>query len=152
MAGEEILCMAYGIPFVVLLVIRIIAAVWISKDAKAHGIDPLMYVILGFLLGIIGLIIYWVFREDVYKKRTMNQTRQHQMSYQYQYQYPTYYQAPPPAYGHGTYGYGAQGGGTYDTASHRKEVICNGCGHIITRAPFGNSVFCENCGKEVRVQ
>jgi hypothetical protein len=48
-----------GLVALGLIALQIFLAVWISRDAKARGMDnPAMYVLLVIFLGWIGLIIY----------------------------------------------------------------------------------------------
>jgi hypothetical protein len=52
-----------GIILVGSIVLVIFLAIWVSKDAKARGMDnPAMYVLMVIFLGMIGLIIYLVSR------------------------------------------------------------------------------------------
>jgi hypothetical protein len=66
-AGACVGCGIFGIIFLFAIAlsvgIAIFLAVWISKDAKARGLDnPGMWVILVLFTGWIGLIIYLVTR------------------------------------------------------------------------------------------
>lgn len=60
-------CMAAGIAFpLILLGISIAIAIWIYRDAKERNIaNPPLWGLLGFLLSVIGLIIYLVVRNNL---------------------------------------------------------------------------------------
>ncbi len=43
------------------LVVGVIVAIWIYKDAKKRGVkNAELWALLGFLLSLIGLLIYWL--------------------------------------------------------------------------------------------
>jgi hypothetical protein len=85
------------------IVIWIFPAVWIYRDAQSRGLDSTLWLIIGILAPIIGLIIYLLVRNDPRPP----------FSGRSQYQYPAnpYYQQPQyppvayqqPAYHHPQY-------------------------------------------------
>ena len=46
----------------VILAINIAILIWVYKDAQARGADPMLWLILVFFTGLIGLIIWLVVR------------------------------------------------------------------------------------------
>jgi hypothetical protein len=56
------LCIAVA---VIMVVIRILILIWVYKDAEKRGTSGVMWLIIVFLLGIIGLIIYLIVRPKV---------------------------------------------------------------------------------------
>ena len=49
--------------FIGLIVLNIILLVWVAKDAKSRGMDnPILWMILVFFTGLLGLIIYLLAR------------------------------------------------------------------------------------------
>jgi hypothetical protein len=56
------LCIALA---VVGIIIRVLILIWVYKDAEKRGASGVMWVIIVFLLGIIGLIIYLIVRPKV---------------------------------------------------------------------------------------
>jgi len=53
-----------GFAFVIIavLVINIVLFVWVSRDAKARGVNSIGWMVIVFFLGVIGLIIYFFSR------------------------------------------------------------------------------------------
>jgi hypothetical protein len=57
--GILVILAAVILPLVIVLAIDIAVAVWINKDAKARGLEnATMWTVLGFFLGLLGLLIY----------------------------------------------------------------------------------------------
>lgn len=50
------------ICFLVILAINIAILVWVYKDAQARGAEPMLWLILVFFTGLIGLIIWLIVR------------------------------------------------------------------------------------------
>jgi uncharacterized membrane protein YhdT len=60
-----IMCMI--IP-IILLVIRILVLIWVYKDAKSRGMNAVVWLLIAFFLGIIGLIVFLIVRRSHPKK------------------------------------------------------------------------------------
>ncbi len=71
---------------VVMLIISILIAVWVYRDAKSRGMSGALWLIIVLIAGIIGLIIYLVVRHDKVPEGY----------YPPPGQYPPQYQQPPP--------------------------------------------------------
>ena len=56
------LCIAV---FVIGIIIRVLILIWVYRDAEKRGASGVMWLIIVFLLGIIGLIIYLIVRPKV---------------------------------------------------------------------------------------
>jgi putative membrane protein len=54
---------AFLLPMIVWFVIAIAVGVWIYRDAESRGMGGAMWLIIGLVLGIIGLIIYLIVRK-----------------------------------------------------------------------------------------
>jgi len=101
------------ICIVVMLVISIMIAVWVYRDAKSRGMSGGLWLIIVLLFGIIGLIIYLVVRHDkvpeqaYYPPPGRYPPQQYQQPYQQpqqqyqqeQPQQPPADQQPPPPQG-----------------------------------------------------
>ena len=59
--GGGLLCMA---PWIIWLVVWILVAVWVYKDAKSRGMSGALWFIITILLGLIGIIIYLIVRRS----------------------------------------------------------------------------------------
>ncbi|MFO7991161.1 MAG: hypothetical protein R6U61_02565 [Thermoplasmata archaeon] len=68
------------VPFIIWLIIGI----WMYKDAKKRDENAVLWLIIGLIAGLIGLIIWLVVRPDMAE---VQQKRQQQQQYQ---------QPPPP--------------------------------------------------------
>ncbi len=87
-----VFCFIWIIP----IIIGIIIAIWMYKDAKKRDENAVLWLVVGLLLGIIGLIIWIVVRPDM--EEVERKKREKQMGgYQQQYQQPPQqqYQQPP---------------------------------------------------------
>ncbi len=76
MAGIGPICCLVNI---LSLIISIVIAYWMYKDAEKRGENAALWGVLGFFLGLIGLIIWLVVRPDMYevtRRQTQNQYRQ----------------------------------------------------------------------------
>ena len=49
---------------IVWLVIAILVAIWVYRDAESRGMEGALWLIICFIAGIFGLIIYLVVRKD----------------------------------------------------------------------------------------
>ncbi len=89
-------CLIWLIPTVIWIVI----AIWMYKDAKKRDENAVLWLIVGLLLGIIGLIIWFVVRPDMSEVEQKKQQQQMGMGGQYhqppQQQYQQQQQQPPP--------------------------------------------------------
>jgi hypothetical protein len=142
MATEDVICLAGLLPWLVLLVIRVIVCYWIYNDARRHSIDHTIWTILGFILGLIGLIVYFVFREDVYKKKARHMYwGGYRQAYYNPYAYAHRAPYTPSHYGHRYTEY---------RRGLDPDIICEACGHIVKNVPVGGILFCENCGAQVK--
>ena len=90
--GAWMMCM------VVMVIISILIAVWVYRDAKSRGMSGALWLIIVLIAGIIGLIIYLVVRNDKvpegYYPPPQQYPPQYQQQPQQQYQQP---QQQPPA-------------------------------------------------------
>jgi len=82
---------------VVMVIISILIAVWVYRDAKSRGMSGALWLIIVLIAGIIGLIIYLVVRNDKVPEGYYPPPQQYPPQYQQQPQQP--YQQPqqPPA-------------------------------------------------------
>jgi len=46
------------------LVIAILIAVWVHRDAESRGMNGALWVIIVFIAGILGLVVYLIVREE----------------------------------------------------------------------------------------
>lgn len=53
---------AFCIISLIIFIVWLVVVNWIYKDAKKYGKNPILWAILVFLFGLIGLIIYFVVR------------------------------------------------------------------------------------------
>ncbi len=86
---------------VVMLIISILIAVWVYRDAKSRGMSGALWLIIVLLFGIIGLIIYLVVRHDKVPEGYYPPPGQYPPPQQYQqpYQQPQQpYQQPQQPY------------------------------------------------------
>ncbi|MCE1248773.1 MAG: PLD nuclease N-terminal domain-containing protein [Firmicutes bacterium] len=60
-AATGVMCFA-GVISLVMLAVSIYIMVWVYKDAKNRGTEPILWLILVFFTGIIGLVIYYFVR------------------------------------------------------------------------------------------
>jgi hypothetical protein len=51
------------LPIVVWFIIAVAVGVWIYRDAESRGMSGAMWLIIGLILGIIGLIVYVIVRK-----------------------------------------------------------------------------------------
>ena len=98
---EEELFLAGGffvICMVVMLIISIMIAVWVYRDAKSRGMSGALWLIIVLIAGIIGLIIYLVVRHDKVPEGYYPPPQQYPPQYQQPYQQPPAQQPPaqPP--------------------------------------------------------
>ena len=92
--------------WVVFLIVWILVLVWVYRDAEERQMNGVLWVIVVFFLGIIGLIIYLVVRSDkpaypggAYYQQPAYYPPPYQQPYYQQPQYPPqqdYYGQPPP--------------------------------------------------------
>jgi len=125
----------YILPYVVWFVIVLAMAMWVYNDAKRNNMDAGIWAIIVFFVGVIGIIVYWIMREEHRKPKV------YYMPVGYYpppgYMPPPYYgpppaQAPPPAYG-------------------STDFICPDCGRAIKNPYRSRSLFCESCGSTHQV-
>jgi len=72
---------------IIWLVIWILVAIWVYKDAEKRGMSGILWLIIVVILGIIGIIIYLVVRKPIQPQVTAPPPPP-----------PAYQQPPPPAY------------------------------------------------------
>ncbi|WP_287582362.1 hypothetical protein [Candidatus Borrarchaeum sp.] len=51
-------------PIIIWIVIAIVVAVWVYKDAESRGESGVLWLIIVLIAGIIGLIIWLIIRRD----------------------------------------------------------------------------------------
>jgi vacuolar-type H+-ATPase subunit I/STV1 len=51
------------LPIIVWFIIAVAIGVWIYRDAESRGMSGAMWLIIGLILGIIGLIVYVIVRK-----------------------------------------------------------------------------------------
>ncbi len=77
---------------IITFIIWLAIAIWMYKDAKKRDENAVLWLIIGLILGLIGLIIWIVVRPDM--DEVMRKRREKQQYQQQQYQQP-----PPPGQG-----------------------------------------------------
>jgi len=55
---------AFCFLIIALLIISILIAVWVYRDAESRGMNGVLWLIVVVLLGLIGLIVYLIVRSD----------------------------------------------------------------------------------------
>ena len=80
------LCLVGILPFIIWIIIGI----WMYKDAKKRDENAVLWLIVGLVAGLIGLIIWFVVRPS------MDEVRRNRQQQQQQYQQPPPGQQPPP--------------------------------------------------------
>ena len=91
----------YMVCVVVMLIISIMIAVWVYRDAKSRGMSGALWLLIVLIAGIIGLIIYLVVRHDKVPEGYYPPPGQYPPPQQYQQPYqqpqqPYDQQQPPP--------------------------------------------------------
>lgn len=114
-------CGAYCLLYIVILIVWIFVIVWVYKDAEKRGKSGILWAIIVFFLGIIGLIIWLVVRP----KQTAGVGYGPPVQ-PYQPPYQPQYQAPPAA---------------------PAAQICPTCGRPATYVQQYNRWYCYNCRK-----
>jgi len=56
------------LPVIVWFVIAVAIGVWVYRDAESRNMNGAMWLIIGLILGIIGLIVYVIVRKPKAKK------------------------------------------------------------------------------------
>ena len=51
------------LPVIVWFVIAVAVGVWVYRDAESRNMNGAMWLIIGFILGIIGLVVYVIVRK-----------------------------------------------------------------------------------------
>jgi hypothetical protein len=54
--------MCFSIIFIVILAVSVFIMVWVYKDAKSRGTEPILWLILVFVTSWVGLLIYYFVR------------------------------------------------------------------------------------------
>ncbi|MCD6383721.1 MAG: PLDc N-terminal domain-containing protein [Thermoplasmata archaeon] len=94
--GEGVFMFSMCFGYIILIVIWIVVAVWVYRDAESRGMEGVLWLIVVLVAGIIGLIIYLIIRKD--KPKPAQYGGYPYGTYPpYQSQYPYYGQ--PPQYG-----------------------------------------------------
>jgi len=115
-------CLIYLIPVIVWSLV----AYWVYTDSRSYGMESVMWALIVFFGGLIGVFLYIYVRED--KKKP-------QVAY-----YPAYYY-PAPTYGYGQYPpYAPQ---NYSTT----DVKCGLCGTMMKNPYHSKTLMCEKCGR-----
>lgn len=115
-----ICCGPYCILSIVILIIWIFVVVWVYKDAEKRGKSGVLWAIIVFFLGIIGLIIWFVVRpKQIAGAGYGPPVQPYQPPYQPQYQAP-----PSPA-----------------------ATICPTCGRPATYISQYNRWYCYSCSR-----
>jgi len=109
-------CFIWIIPFI----IGILIAVWMYKDAKKRDENEILWLIIGLILGIIGLIIWLVVRPDMAEVERKRQQQQ-----QYQQPQQQYQQQPPQ--------------------QQQQARPCPTCGNQMRHIDQYNKWYCDNC-------
>jgi ABC-type transport system involved in multi-copper enzyme maturation permease subunit len=91
--GESEAAAAFFLIIVIIIVMFVVwiwVCIWVYRDAKARGMEAVLWLIVVLVGGIIGIILYLIVRHD--KPQMFGQPS-------YQYPPPQYYQPPQyPAY------------------------------------------------------
>ena len=124
------------LPYIIMFIIYIFMAWWVHNDAKKEGMEALLWALITFFVGFIGLIIYLVMRGEHRK------TRMYGMPVGYYpppgYMPPPYY-VPPPAQG-------------APPSQGPIDFICPKCGHGISNPYHSKSLYCDNCGSTHQIR
>jgi hypothetical protein len=121
---SNICCGAYCILYIIILIVWIFVIVWVYKDAEKRGKSGILWAIIVFFTGIIGLIIWFVVRpKQIAGAGYGPPVQPYQPLYQPPYQ-PQYQAPPSPA-----------------------ATICPTCGRPATYIQQYNRWYCYNCGK-----
>ncbi|MFO8110760.1 MAG: hypothetical protein R6U17_09640 [Thermoplasmata archaeon] len=129
--------LAGGLCFVVFilpLIIWIAIGIWMYKDAKKRGENAVLWLIVGLIAGLIGLIIWMVIRPDM--AEVEQKKRQEEMGMgggYYQEQPPPqqqYQQQPPPS---------------QQPPPQQPGQSCPDCGSNMRYIDEYNRWYCDNC-------
>lgn len=136
---------AWCIFSLLMFVVWIFLAIWVYKDAKKRDENAILWLLIVFFLGIIGLIIWLVIRPDMAE---VHQKRQQQQYYGGQYGQQPYQQQQ----------YGQQ---QYQQPQHPPQQHqpppqqppqqqaatnpCPGCGQQMRWVQQYNRWYCDNC-------
>lgn len=88
----------YMVCVVVMLIISIMIAVWVYRDAKSRGMSGALWLLIVLIAGIIGLIIYLVVRHDKVPEGYYPPPGQYPPPQQYQQPYQQPQQQPQQPY------------------------------------------------------
>jgi len=80
----------------VYLVVWVWMLIWVYRDAKSRGKEPVLWVLVVAVLGLVGFIIYYVLRNE--PERIDYAPGYYYPPPQYQYPYQQYPQNPYPQY------------------------------------------------------
>jgi len=131
---ESVIC--FGTVCIIVFILYISIAVWIYKDAESRGMSGILWVMVVFLLGLIGLIIYLLVRNPMYPAYYYGP------AYQYQ-QPPQAYQQPRPQQREQKPDENVMGD---PRVKEDKTVTCNNCGAVLD----DQSKFCGYCGAQLK--
>jgi hypothetical protein len=90
--------LAFSVVIVILslvgLVVWVWMLIWVYRDAKSRGKEPILWVLIVAVLGLVGFIIYYVLRNE--PERPAYAPGYYYPPPQYQYPYQQYPQQPYP--------------------------------------------------------
>jgi len=152
---------------IISLVISIVIAVFMYKDAKKRDKSGALWGILGFFFSILALIIWLVIRPDMYEVQRKRQQRQNfygQQQYGQGYNQYGQQQYHPPQGQQSGYGYHQPNQSqqtsrqtSQDTAYREPErppgsanqagQTCPSCGRPMSWVQQYNRWWCDNCGE-----
>ena len=78
----------------VYLVVWVWMLIWVYRDAQSRGKEPVLWVLVVAVLGLVGFIIYYVLRNEPERQTYAPAYYYPPPQYQYPYQQPQYQQYP----------------------------------------------------------
>ncbi|MFO7791794.1 MAG: hypothetical protein R6W73_02285 [Candidatus Saliniplasma sp.] len=121
------------VPFIIWLLIGI----WMYKDAKKRDENAVLWLIVGLVAGIIGLIIWFVVRPDMAEVERKKQGGYQQQQYQQPPQQQQYQQQPPQQQ--------PQQQPQQPPQQQQQAKQCPTCGHQMRHIGQYDKWYCDNC-------
>jgi hypothetical protein len=149
MNGNELLLLILLLPYIIMVVIRLVCTYFVYTDTRAKQIDPIIWIVTVIALGLIGFIIYILVRESHYKKQRMAQ-----LTRPGGYANPAHDAGPPVGQPGALVGPVQTPPSTAPVSPETGStgnILCKNCGNLISNPPFGNVVYCENCGHQTKI-
>lgn len=121
---------AFCFIWIIPVIIGIIIAFWMYKDAEKRDENGILWLIIGLVLGIIGLIIWLVIRPDMAEVERKRQQKHQQYPPQQQYQ-----QQQPPQ----------QQYKQQQQPPQQQHRQCPACGSQMRHIDQYDKWYCDNC-------